>query len=128
MEKDLLAQINTWHEQEDYALIVKRLEALPESEKDAETIGQLARAYNNLEDYRKAIQLLNSVKEQGTLDPIWHFRLGYGYYHIAEYKLAQAAFEEANRLEPGDESTQDFLDWIRPKVTKMERDRIRWEA
>lgn len=128
MEKDLLAQINTWHEQEDYALIVKRLEALPESEKDAETIGQLARAYNNLEDYRKAIQLLNSVKEQGTLDPLWHFRLGYGYYHIAEYKLAQAAFEEANRLEPGDESTQDFLDWIRPKVTKMERDRIRWEA
>ena len=128
MEKDLLAQINTWHEQEDYALIVKRLEALPESEKDAETIGQLARAYNNLEDYRKAIQLLNSVKEQGTLDPIWHFRLGYGYYHIAEYKLAQAAFEEANRLEPGDESTQDFLEWIRPKVTKMERDRIRWEA
>ncbi|MDP9700980.1 hypothetical protein J2T16_003893 [Paenibacillus intestini] len=128
MDRELLEQINVWHEQEDYALIVKRIEALPESEQDAETIGQLARAYNNLEEYRTAIKLLQGVKEQGQLDPLWHFRLGYAYCYVAEYKLAQAAFKEANRLEPNDESTLEYLDWIRPKAAKMDRDRIRWET
>ncbi|GGH62879.1 hypothetical protein GCM10008014_39750 [Paenibacillus silvae] len=127
MEKELLEQVNTWHAEENYALIVKRLEELPESEKDYETIGQLARAYNNLGDYRKAIKLLFDIKDHGQSDPLWQYRLGYAYYHIAEYKLAQTAFEEADRLEPNDESTLEFLNWIRPRAAKMDRDRLRWQ-
>ncbi|PYE44300.1 SMI1/KNR4 family protein [Paenibacillus barcinonensis] len=128
MDKELLEQINTWHAEENYALIVQRLEKLPESEQDYETIGQLARAYNNVQNYRKAIRLLYDIKDQGQADPLWQYRLGYAYYHIAEYKLAQAAFEEADRLDPHDESTLEFLDWIRPKAAKMDRDRLRWQT
>ncbi|UOK64170.1 hypothetical protein MT997_06270 [Paenibacillus sp. OVF10] len=65
MERELLEQINLWHEQDQFNLIIKRIERIPVSERDYDLIGQLARAYNNDARYREAIQHLLSVEEQG---------------------------------------------------------------
>ncbi|GAS84899.1 hypothetical protein [Paenibacillus amylolyticus] len=47
MDRELLEQINLWHEQDQFRLIIERIERIPVSEQDYDLIGQLARAYNN---------------------------------------------------------------------------------
>ncbi|MGF9700308.1 SMI1/KNR4 family protein [Paenibacillus sp. MABNR03] len=125
MEQELLDQLNSWHEQDQFGLIVERIEQIPVSDRDYDLTGHLARAYNNRALYREATQQLQSIEEQGKWDPLWQFRLGYAYYHMALYDLALQAFEQADRLQPYDESTLDFLKWTRPKAAKMQRDRQR---
>lgn len=95
MERELLEQINLWHEQDQFRLIIERIERIPVSERDYDLIGQLARAYNNDARYREAIQHLLSVEEQGVNDPLWQYRLGYAYCYIASYEQALLAFERA---------------------------------
>ncbi|MFE6077568.1 SMI1/KNR4 family protein [Paenibacillus sp. NPDC057886] len=125
MERELLEQLNKWHEQDQFALIIERIQHIPEPERDYELIGQLSRAYNNEGRYREAVQQLLSVNGQGASDPLWQYRLGYAYYHMAMYEQALKAFEMANELLPHDESTIEFLEWTRPKAEKMQQDRQR---
>ncbi|TDL63126.1 SMI1/KNR4 family protein [Paenibacillus amylolyticus] len=127
MERELLEQINLWHEQDQFNLIIKRIERIPVSERDYDLIGQLARAYNNDARYREAIKQLLSIEEQGVNDPLWQYRLGYAYCYIANYEQALLAFERANELQPHDESTLEFLSQIRPFAEKMRLDRQRHE-
>ncbi|MFC9711454.1 SMI1/KNR4 family protein [Paenibacillus sp. NPDC056933] len=123
MERELLEQLNKWHEQDQFRPIIERIQQIPESERDYELIGQLSRAYNNEGRYREAVQQLLFVNGQGAGDPLRHYRLGYAYYHMAKYEQALQAFEMANELSPHDESTIEFLGWVRPKAEKMQRDR-----
>lgn len=127
MEKELMEQLNLWHEQDQFSLIIERIESIPASERDYNLIGQLARAYNNDARYREAIQHLLSVQERGANDPLWQYRLGYAYCHIASYEHALLAFERADELLPHDESTLEFLRQIRPRAEKMRLDRQRHE-
>ncbi|WKL04906.1 hypothetical protein Q0F98_19985 [Paenibacillus amylolyticus] len=76
MERELLEQINLWHEQDQFGLIIERIERIPVSERDYDLIGQLARAYNNDARYREAIQHLLSVEEQGGKRPALAISLG----------------------------------------------------
>ena len=46
----VLEQCQAWHEQDKHNAIVNTLEALPDSQRTAETDMELARAYNNLAD------------------------------------------------------------------------------
>lgn len=128
MERELLEQINLWHEQDQFSLIIEHIERIPVSERDYDLIGQLARAYNNDARYREAIQHLLSVQEQGVNDPLWQYRLGYAYCHIASYEQALLSFERADELLPHDESTLEFLREIRPEADKMRQDRQRHEV
>ncbi|MDN8592851.1 SMI1/KNR4 family protein [Paenibacillus sp. 11B] len=125
MANELLEQLNKWHEQDEFGLIIERIQDIPEVDRDYELIGQLARAYNNEGRYREAAQQLLAVNEQGTSDPLWQYRLGYAYYHMAMYEQALHAFEMANELLPHDESTNEFLEWTRPKAEKMQQNRLR---
>lgn len=127
MERKLLDQINLWHEQDQFSLIIEHIERIPVSERDYDLIGQLARVYNNDARYREAIQHLLSVQERGVNDPLWQYRLGYAYCHIASYEQALLAFERADELLPHDESTLEFLREIRPEADKMRQDRQRHE-
>ncbi|PQP83654.1 SMI1/KNR4 family protein [Paenibacillus sp. PCH8] len=127
MQRDLLEQLNLWHEQDEFGLIIERIDDIPVSERDYNLIGQLARAYNNMERYREAVEQLLSVHQQGASDPLWQYRLGYAYCYTANYEQALLAFERADELLPHDESTLEFLRQIRPKAEKMRHDRQRHE-
>jgi tetratricopeptide (TPR) repeat protein len=125
MEQELLKQLNRWHEEDEYNRIIARIEEIPVQERDYDAINHLARAFNNAERYMEALQQLQSVAKQGERDHLWQFRAGYAYYYLAQYSLALAAFEKADRLEPGDGITNQFIDWTRPKAERMLRDQQR---
>ena len=52
MNEKLRHQIDEWTEADEHQKIVDLIEGLPADERDAEAIGLLARAYNNLGCWR----------------------------------------------------------------------------
>jgi len=125
MEKDLLEQLNLWHQDGEYEKIVDRISDIPEQDRDYDLVGHLARAMNNLERYEEALQLLLTVEKQGENDPLWHFRLGYAYYYLEQYEDAAREFEITNKLDPADQSTLTFLKWSRQDADRTKRNKKR---
>ncbi|GAV15753.1 DUF4261 domain-containing protein [Paenibacillus sp. NAIST15-1] len=116
MKKDLLEQLNLWHEEDEFEKIVGKIAEIPEQDRDYDIVGYLARALNNLKRYDEALQQLSTIKTQGENDFLWHFRVGYAYYYLSQYEDAVAAFEIANKLDPEDEDTSTLLTWSRREV------------
>ena len=99
MKKELLDQCNRWHEEDEFQRIADAVSEVPEEEWDYELVSQLARAYNNLGEYQKALELLESVKAEGETDPLWHFRIGYSLYYLDRDQEAKEEFERPEGLE-----------------------------
>lgn len=118
MRDELLERLEQWHEEDEYEQIVQAIEEIPAEERDYDLISQLGRALNNLERYEEAVEQFLTVAEEGKDDPLWHYRLGLAYYYLEQYEEARQAFEAADRLEPGDEDTLEFLEWIRSKTAQ----------
>ncbi|MFI2857312.1 SMI1/KNR4 family protein [Paenibacillus sp. JSM ZJ436] len=112
MRDELLTQLEDWHEEDEFQRIAEAIEEIPAEEQDYELISQLGRAYSNLERYEDAITQFLRIEEEGQEDPLWHYRIGLAYYYAERYDEAEQAFREADRLEPGDEDTLEFLEWI----------------
>lgn len=115
MSEDLLEQLETWHEEDEYERIVEAVTEIPAEERNYELVGHLGRALNNLERYEEAVQQFLTVAEEGAEDPLWHYRIGLAYYYLEQYDDAEREFTRADELEPGDEDTLEFLEWIRAK-------------
>lgn len=109
MNDELMKQIDEWHKAEKYQEIIDALEQIPEAERDFETTSLLARAYNNIEEYAKAAELLESVREEGAEDERWNFRMGYAQYFLNNYREALDYFSKARELNPEDEDTLSFI-------------------
>lgn len=120
MRDELLERLEQWHDEDEYEQIVQAIEEIPVEERDYELVSQLGRALNNLERYGEAVAQLLTVAEEGKNDPLWHYRLGLAYYYLEQYEEARGAFKEADRLEPGDEDTLEFLEWIRSRTADPE--------
>lgn len=132
---DLIKKIDMWHQINEHQKIIDAIEALPNEEQTPELISLLARAYNNLgvmgdkgelmlsdmRDYsnlEKAIELLESVKEESENDHNWNYRMGYAYYYMNQEGPALRYFERALELLPGDEDTADFIDDCRLRLAR----------
>ena len=109
MNDELMKQIDEWHKAEKHQEIIDALEQIPEAERDFETTSLLARAYNNIEEYAKAAELLEPVREEGTEDERWNFRMGYAQYFLNNYREALDYFSKARELNPEDEDTLSFI-------------------
>jgi len=121
MEKDTLAQLIIWHQEDEHEKIVDRIMEIPQSDRDYETVSLLARAMNNLEHYDEALQQLLTIAKQGEDDPLWHFRVGYSYYYLEQYEEALREFEITDKLDPEDSDTLTLLDWSRDKVNVADK-------
>lgn len=109
MNDELMKQIDEWHKAEKHQEIIDALEQIPEAERFFETTSLLARAYNNIEEYAKAAELLESVREEGAEDERWNFRMGYAQYFLNNYREALDYFSKARELNPEDEDTLSFI-------------------
>ncbi|KOY14302.1 SMI1/KNR4 family protein [Paenibacillus xylanivorans] len=116
MNDERLERLEAWHEQDEFEEIVDAITEVPEEERDYILVNHLGRALSNMERYQEAVEQFLSVEAEGQNDPLWHYRIGLAYYYLEQYENAREAFEAADRLEPGDEDTQEFLEWIRNKT------------
>ena len=53
MKKEILEKIEKLHDLEKYQEIIDLIEALPAEQLNTELMGELGRAYNNIEEYEK---------------------------------------------------------------------------
>lgn len=65
MREELIAQLNAWHEADEYEEIVSRIKEVPTPLIDEELAVHLGRALNNLGRYREALKWFNKAAEQG---------------------------------------------------------------
>ena len=122
----LLQELETWHENNEFSKIIMTINAVPEAERSYDLTCLLARAYNNLavmgdnmsltssEERRpklleKALNLLQSVEDEGQNDKNWHFRKGYALYFLDKEAEALACFERSAELNPDDPDTEYFI-------------------
>ena len=121
--EELLQNISIWDAEDHHQKIIDAIEALPREEWGYTLTGFLARAYNNLamfgemtteeqhELLKKAVDLLESVREEGKEDDRFHFRLGYALYYLDKKAEALDCFRCSRELNPEDPNTRQFILW-----------------
>ena len=120
MKKELLEKIGKLHEAEKYQEIIDLIEALPAERLNTELIGQLARAYNNVENYAKGLELLKSIEFEEGNSFQWNWRAGFSYFFLEDYINAKKHFLKAYELDPDDEDVCDFLIGVYLSLAKIE--------
>ena len=120
MKEELLEKIEKLHELEKYQEIIDTIEALPAEQLNTELIGQLARAYNNVENYAKGLELLKTIEFEEGHSLIWNWRTGYSYFFLDDFVNAEKCFLKAYELDPDDNDTSDFLITIYRNLAKLE--------
>ena len=77
----LLEQITNWVDNGEYLKVLETLLDIPREDYDTQLVGILARTYNSLGEYEKAIPLLLSIEDESQDDTNWFYRLGNSYYY-----------------------------------------------
>lgn len=112
MDAQFFALLDQYHEDDKFNEIIQQVHNIPREKWNYELIGHLVRAYNNANFLDRALELLETYREQGVNDHYWHFRKAYAHYYKNENELALQSFEESLRLRPGDEDTLMFINAI----------------
>ena len=108
MKKELLEKIERLDELWKYQEIIDLIEALPTEQLDTELIVELGKAYNNIENYEKGLEILKSIENEEGDNALWNWRVGYSYFFLKDYIKAEKYFLKAYELEPDDEYARDF--------------------
>ena len=122
MQTDLLEKIAAWHDADEHQKIVDAIAALPEGVRDYQLTCLLARALNNLGDYKTAISFLFSVAKEGQQDSLWHYRMGYAYYYMGKEEKALHFFEKALELNPQEEDALLFITWCQEAIARQNKE------
>lgn len=120
--EELIAQLNAWHEADDYEAIINEILEIPTPFIDDELSSHLGRALNNQGRYEEALKWFMKMSEESRNNPLWHFRVGYAYYYLDRDEEAIKEFEIAHEMDPEDEDTLDFLEWSRNGAAETDED------
>ncbi len=122
-KEELLAQIDVWYDAEEHQKIVNGILNFPEEKQDDALLGQLAVAYNNTQEYEKAIAVLQKIKKNCENTYKWQYRMGYALYYRKKYEKAEQAFSKSLKLNPSKNIAEDchmFLTWCKEEREEME--------
>ena len=109
MKDELLKKIDDLDDLEKYQDIIDMIEALPAEQLNNEIVGQLGRAYNNIQNYEKAIEILKSIEIEEGNTMRWNYRIGYSYFYLEDYEKAEKHFLMAHEINPEDEEIKNYL-------------------
>ena len=122
MKKELLEKIERLDELWKYQEIIDLIEALPTEQLDTELIGELGKAYNNIENYEKGLKILKSIEFEEGNSFQWNWRVGFSYFFLEDFINAEKCFLKAYELDPDDNDTCDFLIAIYRNLAKLENE------
>ena len=120
LKEKLLEKIENLNEMEKYQEIIDLIEGLPKEQLDTDLIGELGRAYNNIENYKKGLEILKNIESEVGDTALWNWRAGYSYFFLEDYINAKKHFLKAYELDPDDEDICDFLIGVYLSLAKIE--------
>lgn len=133
--RPFLEQIGEWYVNDKPQKVIKAITSLPKEEQTDLLMGELAVAYNNTEQYEKALEILEERMDRNRENYEWHYRLGFALYYCAEQEedvkkaetLSRRAGEEfrcALALKPSPAfkaECKEFLAWIKEDFSSYEK-------
>ncbi|WP_243268091.1 immunity protein Imm33 domain-containing protein [Anaerotruncus colihominis] len=129
------AQLEQWNDEDEYTRCIQALNAIPEDWRNYRTAYALARALENyaiIGDHdegtprykgdkalRRAIEVLESVREEGQDKAEWNMRMAYGYQYL--YGQEEQAIPYAQRwaeLDPEDKDAPAVIQECQKEIAK----------
>ena len=133
-------QLEQWNDEDEYTRCIQALNAIPENWRNYRTAYALARALENyaiIGDHDegtlkskgdkallRAIEVLESVREEGQDKAEWNMRMAYGYQYL--YGQEEKAIPYAQRwaeLDPEDENAPAVIRECKAEIRKRQRSR-----
>ena len=134
------AQLEQWNDEDEYTRCIQALNAIPEDWRNYRTAYALARALENyaiIGDHDegtprykgdkalcRAIEVLESVREEGQDKAEWNMRMAYGYQYL--YGQEEKAIPYAQRwaeLDPEDENAPAVIRECKAEIRNRQRSR-----
>lgn len=131
------AQLEQWNDEDEYTRCIQALNAIPEDWRNYRTAYALARALENYAiigdhdegtpNYKgdkalhRAIEVLESVREEGQDKAEWNMRMAYGYQYL--YGQEEKAIPYAQRwaeLDPDDENAPAVIRECKAEIRKRQ--------
>ncbi len=139
-EEEFFQQLEQWNDEDEYTRCIQALNAIPEDWRNYRTAYALARALENyaiIGDHDegtlkskgdkallRAIEVLESVREEGQDKSEWNMRMAYGYQYL--YGQEEKAIPYAQRwaeLDPEDENAPAVIRECKAEIRKRQRSR-----
>ena len=139
-EEEFFQQLEQWNDEDEYTRCIQALNAIPEDWRNYRTAYAMARALENyaiLGDHtevppnykgdkalRRAIEMLESVQEEGQDKAQWNMRMAYAYQYL--YGQEEKAIPYAQRwaeLDPEDENAPAVIRECKAEIRKRQRSR-----
>ena len=120
MKKEILEKIERLNETKNHQEIIDLIEALPTEQLDTELIGELGRAYNNVGNYQKGLEILKSIENEEGNTALWNWRVGYSYFFLEDFISAKKCLLKAYELNPHDNTICDLLIITYANLSKLE--------
>ena len=136
--EEFFAKIDELTEKDKHTECINELESIPAEERDYEISYQLARALQNFaivgdddkgteyeigeEVLLKSLEILESVREEGTNRPEWNMRMAYGYQYLTcqEEKAIPYAQRWAE-LDPEDKDAPEVIKECQEEIEKRKK-------
>ena len=134
------AQLEQWNDEDEYTRCIQALNAIPEDWRNYRTAYALARALENYaiignhdegtlkskgdKALLRAIEVLESVREEGQDKAEWNMRMAYGYQYL--YGQEEKAIPYAQRwaeLDPEDADAPAVIQECKEEIRKRQRSR-----
>ena len=139
-EEEFFQQLEQWNDEDEYTRCIQALNAIPEDWRNYRIAYAMARALENyaiIGDHdegtpnykgdkalRRAIEVLESVREEGQDKAEWNMRMAYGYQYL--YGQEEKAIPYAQRwaeLDPEDENAPAVIRECKAEIRKRQRSR-----
>lgn len=115
----LIEQLDSYHAQNEHKKILSVIADIPYESRDYAIHLRRARAFHQLKDYDKALDILKSQRSCGESDPEWHYSIGRLHFKLRQYKESFVYFIQAIELGLVNPTTLFYIDEARTKMEEQ---------